>query len=88
MHTLLNTPCFAGYDRAILKALANELLEECRLNQYAYENLAQWCNALQARYEALLAPPFKKVYNATGVLLSTNLGRAPLESGALSAFNL
>ncbi len=83
MHTLLNAPCFADYDRAILKALANELLEECRLNQCTYENLAQWCNALQARYEALLAPPFKKVYNATGVLLSTNLGRAPLESGAL-----
>ncbi|WP_199766567.1 L-seryl-tRNA(Sec) selenium transferase [Helicobacter bizzozeronii] len=83
MHTLLNAPCFVGYDRAILKALANALLEECRQNPCGYENLAQWCNALQARYTALLAPPFKKVYNATGVLLSTNLGRAPLESGAL-----
>ncbi|WP_104732293.1 L-seryl-tRNA(Sec) selenium transferase [Helicobacter salomonis] len=83
MHTLLDAPCFAGCDKSVLKALANELLEECRQNQHAYENLAQWCNQLQARYEALLAPPFKKVYNATGVLLSTNLGRAPLESGAL-----
>jgi L-seryl-tRNA(Ser) seleniumtransferase len=40
---------------------------------------------LSARLQSLGAPPLHRVINATGVVVHTNLGRAPLGTGALDA---
>jgi L-seryl-tRNA(Ser) seleniumtransferase len=42
-------------------------------------------NAVRLRLEAWLAPTLRPVINATGVILHTNLGRAPLSRAALLA---
>ncbi len=46
---------------------------------------AQLVNAIAERIERALQPTFTRVVNATGVILHTNLGRAPLSFDALQA---
>jgi L-seryl-tRNA(Ser) seleniumtransferase len=41
--------------------------------------------AIEARLRAVVAPRLRRVINATGVILHTNLGRAPLSRAALDA---
>ena len=44
--------------------------------------------AVAARLRTLVAPRLRKVINATGVILHTNLGRAPLSQAALDALTV
>src|SRR5207237_1660683 len=44
-----------------------------------------WSAAIRARVQRLAAPSLGPVINATGVVLHTNLGRAPLAAPALAA---
>ncbi len=58
---------------------ARAVLEECRRLIQRGETLAEEpLTALERRLGALLEPSLRRVINATGVILHTNLGRAPL----------
>ncbi|WP_274377275.1 hypothetical protein [Helicobacter suis] len=88
MHRLLNAPSLAPYPRDILKSLATNLLAKHHQEPFAFTHFNQWVELLLERYNALMSPPLKPIYNATGVLLSTNLGRAVLDLKALKELSL
>jgi len=50
-----------------------------------YPGEAELFQRVQARLERLVVPTLRPVINATGVILHTNLGRAPLSEDALEA---
>lgn len=63
----------------LVVAEARAVLEECRRLIQRGETLAEEPRAaLERRLEELLQPSLRRVINATGVILHTNLGRAPL----------
>jgi L-seryl-tRNA(Ser) seleniumtransferase len=73
---------------AVVQAVRDELTELRRQLQAgaisaATDKLAVSTAALDRRVTALLASPLRRVINATGVVLHTNLGRAPLAVEAL-----
>jgi L-seryl-tRNA(Ser) seleniumtransferase len=47
--------------------------------------LAQLAHSVRERLAALMQPTLRPVINATGVIIQTNLGRAPLSAAALAA---
>ncbi|HEX9494175.1 MAG TPA: L-seryl-tRNA(Sec) selenium transferase, partial [Candidatus Limnocylindria bacterium] len=75
----------AGADRQRLVAAVREVLDEARsagaeiLDAVAYANLAR------ERLARRDTPTLRRVINATGVILHTNLGRAPLSDAAFAA---
>ena len=63
----------------LVVAEARAVLDECRRLIQRGETLAEEPRAaLERRLRALLEPSLRRVINATGVILHTNLGRAPL----------
>jgi L-seryl-tRNA(Ser) seleniumtransferase len=74
--------------RAEIVWLARELVDKTRLEIAdgaavpAFDELAR---RLQEAIERLMLPSLRPVINATGVVIQTNLGRAPLSPAALAA---
>ncbi|BCZ19318.1 Selenocysteine synthase SelA [Helicobacter sp. NHP19-012] len=88
MHALLNAPALQDYPKAPLKALATALFKAHQVTPFACASLNEWVELVKERYDSLMSPPLKLLYNATGVVLSTNLGRAPLEASHLKELEL
>ncbi|HZW75958.1 MAG TPA: L-seryl-tRNA(Sec) selenium transferase, partial [Caldimonas sp.] len=87
VHRLLGEPDLAGYGAllgsTVVKAAVDDVLREARrAGVPPYEQLIARVRARLAREEC---EGLVDVVNATGVLLHTNLGRAPLSSAALEA---
>ena len=69
-------------------AAARKVLEDLRLTVRAGEavpNLKMLAQLTKASVESQLQPSLRRVINASGVILQTNLGRAPLSEAALNA---
>jgi L-seryl-tRNA(Ser) seleniumtransferase len=92
---LLQTPQSAGwiasYGRPLALQAVRQALEEARL-RYPEAGRVPERTVLLERAEALLeswtAPTLVPVVNASGVILHTNLGRAPLSPAALEAVKI
>ncbi|GMB90500.1 Selenocysteine synthase SelA [Helicobacter ailurogastricus] len=88
MHALLNAPALKNYPKDSLKSLATALFKAHQQTPFTCANLDEWAELIKERYHALMSPPLKPLYNATGVVLSTNLGRACLEPSHLKELEL
>lgn len=73
-----------GYPRDLVVDTVRNLVEEARSSAgtFSPENLA---SLLKERMDSELRPTLRRVINATGVVLHTNLGRAPLADAAIEA---
>jgi len=92
VHRLLEwpgvVPLVAQYGRTFVKGEARALLAEKRRGaapEGAAADQEVVTRALRDRIAERLAPRMKKVFNLTGIVLHTNLGRAPLAEQATEA---
>lgn len=69
--------------RAVLERARADLANSSR----SPANLEELAQAVVASIEALDRPPLRPIINATGVVLHTNLGRAPLSDATRSAMD-
>lgn len=77
-------PRFAAHPRALVARAAREAVETARANG-GTAPAEGWEEAVGAAVRRLAVPSLTPVINATGVVLHTNLGRAPLAAGAIEA---
>ncbi len=79
----------ARYGRPAALDAVRAALDAARLRlregEAADVDAAALLNAAAARLDALFTPTLRPVINATGVIIHTNLGRAPLSEAALAA---
>lgn len=79
-------PVFLAAVRNAIDAL-RELIREHNDEKLLDAALQELPALVEKHKELLIAPRLKKVINATGVVLHTNLGRAVLDEGALAALS-
>lgn len=72
------------HGQPILKEIVSEQLARLRVDATAFD-ADIFCEAVQARLTAILSPSLRRVFNLTGTVLHTNLGRAPLPEEAIEA---
>ena len=80
-------PFCEAYGRPFVTQAAREIVARARTRLLAGENVQTNALASQvgAHIEALMAPSLVPVFNLTGTVLHTNLGRAPLPAEAVAA---
>jgi L-seryl-tRNA(Ser) seleniumtransferase len=75
----------SGTDRKRLAVAVREILADARAAGTGILDAAAYAKLARERIEKRDAPTLRPVINATGVVLHTNLGRAPLSEAALAA---
>ena len=79
----------ASAPRALVVDAVRDAVAHARaIGAPAPEDAADWVRAIADRLAATRRPSLRPVLNATGVVLHTNLGRAPLPRAALDAIAL
>ena len=81
---LLGDDVLAAAPRALATAAARSALERAREAIRSGEDPGDLVGSARAELERLAAPALRRVVNATGVIVHTNLGRAPLAEAALA----
>jgi L-seryl-tRNA(Ser) seleniumtransferase len=81
---LLAEEPLASAPRALATAAARAALEHARTAIRAGAEPGDVGDSARAELERLRSPSLKRVLNATGVIVHTNLGRAPLAASALA----
>src|SRR5947209_456539 len=85
---LLQDPRLRGLPRQLALQAARDVLDDARAGlrnggwQHAPADLPR---LVEERVQQAMRPPLRPVINATGVVIHTNLGRAPLSQAALAA---
>lgn len=80
-----------SYPRALLVSLVRQQLERERLAIIAGNSIISFdeiIESVRAQAQSLENPSLRSVINATGVILHTNLGRAPISEKSLEAMNV
>ena len=90
LQTQLAAELIAGYGRPLTLQAIRNVLEEVRARvstskSFTLPNRDNILTATVSLLETWTAPPLLPVINASGVILHTNMGRAPLSSAALQA---
>ncbi|WP_145600667.1 L-seryl-tRNA(Sec) selenium transferase [Yersinia frederiksenii] len=83
-------PLLAEYGAVLLTETLRQLQLEAREHIRQFDTLADWCTDWPAALRQRLSqrqPALKPVFNLSGTVLHTNLGRALLAESAISAVN-
>ena len=81
---LLDDPRLAGHPHELAVAAARAVLERARADIQAGREAPPLVDAVLEELDRARRPSLRRVLNATGILVHTNLGRAPLAEGALA----
>ncbi|MEC7985039.1 MAG: L-seryl-tRNA(Sec) selenium transferase [Myxococcota bacterium] len=83
--TLLQSPVLSDLQHTFAVRIARDVVAEARKSIQNGENISpDWDRALLEKRQELKQPKLRRVINATGVVVHTNLGRAPLPTEVLN----